>query len=236
MLSLLRRHPLLAYYALTFLLSWGVLFLSIGGVGGFPATPQQAEDKLPVVVFELLTGPSISGVLLTAVLYGKPGLKERISQRFLRLGRGREWYTDPWRVSLLVPITIGCIQAFLCLLVSSALYAPTILIDEDKAGRILVGIAYGLAAGTLEELGWSGWAVPETRKQYNVVVSGLSVGLVWGFWHFLVAVWGSGGPNGEFDLDLFIPWIPWNLLVLPFFRVLMVCLHGEYRWICSILS
>jgi membrane protease YdiL (CAAX protease family) len=99
---------------------------------------------------------------------------------------------------------------------------------------VLIGVGYGVIAGFFEELGWSGFAMPETRKQgHGIVTTGLTVGLMWGLWHFLVALWGSGTEDGSFSFDLFIPWIPWNLLVLPCFRVLMVLLYERTQSIPS---
>ena len=34
-----------------------------------------------------------------------------------------------------------------------------------------------------EELGWTGFAVPELRKRYGILTTGLIVGLLWGVWH-----------------------------------------------------
>ena len=86
-----------------------------------------------------------------------------------------------------------------------------------------MGIGYGFVAGSFEELGWSFFAVPEMLEEgESGRKTGLTVGLVWGMWHFLVAIYGSGNEDGALSFDLFMPWIPWNLLVLPVYRVLMV--------------
>jgi hypothetical protein len=57
--------------------------------------------------------------------------------------------------------------------------------------------------------------------------AGLILGLVWGVWHFLVAIWGSGDAEGRFSMDQFLPWIPWNVLVLPLYRVFIVQVYGK---------
>ena len=50
---------------------------------------------------------------------------------------------------------------------------------------------------------------------------------------FMVAIWGSGAEDGSFSFDLFVPWIPWNLLVLPCYRVLMLFLYDRTKSILS---
>ena len=42
-MAFIQRHPVLAYSALTFAMSWGESLLVVGGPGGFPATPEQFE-------------------------------------------------------------------------------------------------------------------------------------------------------------------------------------------------
>ena len=45
---------------------------------------------------------------------------------------------------------------------------------------------------------------------------------MWGCWHFLVAALDSGDAESNFSFELFFPWVIWNLLVMPAYRVLMV--------------
>ena len=52
---------------------------------------------------------------------------------------------------------------------------------------MLFGIVVALVAGFIEELGWTGFAVPVLRRRYGVLATGLIVGFVWAAWHLLVA-------------------------------------------------
>jgi hypothetical protein len=47
----------LAYYALTFAISWGGVLLVIGGPTGIPGTPEQIERRFSLAVVALLAGP-----------------------------------------------------------------------------------------------------------------------------------------------------------------------------------
>jgi hypothetical protein len=224
-MALIRQNPVATYYAIAFAISWGLLFYFVGCLQGFPATPDAAENHLMAVVLATVAGPSIAGCAMTFLVYGDTrDLRER-------LFKWQRWY--PF-IGLFAPVTVVTILGALCLLVSSEHYLPAIVSADKKMALVLTGVGYGVIAGFFEELGWSGFVVPETRKQgYGIVATGLMVGLMWGLWHFLVAVWGSGTEDGSFSFDLFIPWIPWNLLVLPCYRVLMVLLYERTESIPS---
>ena len=46
-LSSIKRHTALAYFALTFVISWGGVILAAGGLEGFPANAQEVESRCP---------------------------------------------------------------------------------------------------------------------------------------------------------------------------------------------
>eukprot|EP01083_Nonionella_stella_P103798 296790_1 len=114
----------------------------------------------------------------------------------------------------------------MCSFASTELYTPAILTveKEERSSFIPIGLAYGVSAGVCEGLGWSFFAVPEMLggQDASTMGTGIWIGLVWGIWHFLVAIWGSGNDDGTLSMDLFVPWIPWNLMVMPAYRDLMV--------------
>ena len=76
--------------------------------------------------------------------------------------------------------------------------------------------------GLFEELGWTGFAVPELRKRFGVLTTGLILGFIWGVWHIPITLWASGDVSGMLSLALFMPPFFFYMLVLPVFRVLMV--------------
>ena len=46
--AFLKRHPVLAYYALVFTISWGGILFTVGvGPGGLPTTKEQARYCCP---------------------------------------------------------------------------------------------------------------------------------------------------------------------------------------------
>lgn len=52
---------------------------------------------------------------------------------------------------------------------------------------LLSTLPYQLSSGPLgEELGWRAFLLPEMQKKHSILKSGFLVGLIWGFWHFLL--------------------------------------------------
>ncbi len=75
--AFINRHPLLAYFALAFAISWGG-FLMVVGPGGFPGTQEQLGTLLPFVAWAMLAGPSVAGILLTGLVKLPQGVLTRM--------------------------------------------------------------------------------------------------------------------------------------------------------------
>lgn len=219
--AFIKRHPVPTYFALTFAISWGGILLVIGGPGAIPSPSEQAMLLLPVAILVMLVGPSVAGILLTGLVYGRAGFREFLS-RLLRWRVGARWYA----VALLATPLLVTATLF-ALLPTSPVFLPGIFASDDKASLLLVGIAAGLVVGIFEEIGWTGFAVPRLRLRYGVLTTGLIVGFLWGAWHYLVAFWGSGDSSGAFSLDLLLPPLLFYVGVLPVYRVLMVWVYDR---------
>ena len=220
--TVIRKHPVLAYYAMVFAISWGGILLVVGlGPGGIPATNKEQYDTLlPIAILAMVAGPSVAGILLTGLVYGKAGLREFLS-RLLKWRVGARWYA----VALLTaPLAFTAV--YLVLSLTSSEFLPGILTSEDKASVLLLGIFAGLMAGIFEELGWTGFATPTLlrRMRYSVLATGLIVGVPWAVWHLLVAFWASGTISGEFALASYLL-DPFLFLVA--YRVLMVWVYDR---------
>jgi uncharacterized protein len=221
--AFIKRHPLLSYFILAFAISWGGILIAVGlGPGGFSATPQQLQMAVPYAVPAMILGPSVAGILLTGLLYGRPGLRE-FRSRLLRWRVGARWYA----VALLTA-PLSMMAVLLALSLVSPEFLPRIFTAGDKPILLLTGIAVGLVAGIFEELGWTGFAVPTLlRLRYGVLSTGLIVGVLWGAWHLPINFWGSGVTVGELSLAIFLPSWLLGILVgsLTAYRVLMVWVY-----------
>jgi uncharacterized protein len=156
--AFINSHPLLSYFALTFAISWGAILLAVGlGPGGFWATPQQFKMAVPYAVSAMLLGPSVAGVLMTGLLYGRAGFRELLS-RLLRWRVGARWYAVALFTAPLV-----FTAAMLGLSLISPEFLPRIFVTSEKVSLVLMGILIGLPVGNFEELGWTGFAIPTMR-------------------------------------------------------------------------
>jgi hypothetical protein len=210
--AFIKSHPLLSYFALTFAISWGGMLLVIlaGASGGIP-------------MLAWVAGPPVAGILLTGLLYGRAGFRDLLS-RMTKWRVGARWYA----VALLTtPLYLTAI--LLAFSLSSPELLPRILTTSEKASLLLFGIGWGLiGGGLLEELGWTGFAVPTLlRQRYGVLATGLLVGVPWAVLHFL-AFFYLGRPSAAIPLAIFVTLDLFISVVgLTAYRVLMVWVYDR---------
>jgi len=157
---------------------------------------------------------------LTGLVSGRAGLRELLS-RLLKWRVGARWYA----VALLTaPILMTTILIALSLL--SPEFLPAIVTTDDKTSPLLVGIAVGLGGGFVEELGWTGFAIPRLRRRHGVLATGLIVGFLWATWHLLQGVWTSGAYSGAVPPSIFVTVNFFSTYLIPY-RVLMVWVYDR---------
>jgi uncharacterized protein len=217
-IQLIRKHSLLVYFALAFAISWGGIILVVGP-GGIPGTPEQFDTLFPPVYLAMLVGPSVAGLLMTGLVGGRAGLREFLSR--LRTWRvGARWYLMALLTApLLVTLTIAVLSLI------SPRFLPGILTSSTKTSMLLFGVGVGLGAGFLEELGWTGFAVPRMNIRDAFVRSGLVLGVLWGAWHFLAVYWGIASSIGSVSATVFLSVALFSFL--PPFRILMVWVYSR---------
>ena len=211
----IRRHPLFAFYFLTFAISWGG-FLLVLGPSSLVNTDWQAERTFLSAVMVMLAGPSAAGLLLTGLIDGRAGYRDL----FLRL---RKWRVGlGWYAFAVLPAPIVSAGVLFALPMASPL-----LTADNKAAVAFAGL--GAAVTTiLEEIGWTGFVVPRMRRRYGVPMTGLIVGVLWGLWHFLQQVAVSGTYAGDIPLPVFlIPSVLAAVASLTAYRILMVWLYDR---------
>jgi uncharacterized protein len=186
--AIIRRYPLVAYFALTFLISWtGALAV---------AAPHLIRDEpLPkmtgILMFPaMLLGPTFAGIVLTRIVDGKSGLRVLFSQMF------RAWVPPGWYTALLLPPALVLAVLLLLERFASPVYAPN---------RFFMGILFGIPAGFLEEIGWMGYAFPRMRSESNGLAPSILLGLLWSLWHLPVINYlGTATPHGAYWLPFFL--------------------------------
>jgi membrane protease YdiL (CAAX protease family) len=216
--TFIKRHPLLTFYAVVFLISWGGFLIAVG-----PTTGLEVVEIPPGAILSMVAGPIVAGILLTGLVHGRAGFRE-FRSRLFRWRVAARWYA----VALLpAPLLVAAVLFTLSL--ASPVFLPGIVTTDDRVAYLLFNLAVGLAAGFLEEIGWTGFAVPALRRRYGVFATGLIVGVLWGAWHFLGNVAAAENTSGTLSLSFFLPLILFDLLVgsLVAFRVLMVWVYDR---------
>ena len=166
----------------------------------------------------MLAGPSSSGIFMTALVSGRPGLREYVS-RLSRWRAGPAWYA----VALLTAPAV-MIVTLVALSAASRGFLPGIVAADDRPLLLLISLAVGLSGGIFEELGWTGFAIPALRRRYSVLATGLIVGMLWSAWHLLPNLWSARAAAGELAMPAYFAGTAAGVLVgyLTAFRVLMV--------------
>jgi membrane protease YdiL (CAAX protease family) len=208
-----KRHPVVTYYGLMFAISWG-FGLIVLGPDGFVGSKPISGVQLPLVYVAALAGPIVTGLLSVGLVRGRAGMRDLLS-RLLTWRVSVRWYA----VALLTAPLLT-ILTLLALSLVSANFLPAIMRSGDKMRLLMSGIAVALIVPFGEELGWTGFAIPQLRQRYSVGATGLIVGLLWGVWHF--PLFAGSVPSPLYLAVLLFSW-------LPPYRVLMVWVYDHTR-------
>ena len=181
LIQTLKRHALLTYFVLAYVLTWAfwIPMIFLAYYSPLWTTFWDVGNIMP----------SLVGILLTALFLGKSGLLEL----FRRLGQVRNpliWYAV---VLLLFPVlqlvAIGIPRLFG--LASIAFAFPV--------GAVLSAIVF---AALGEELGWRGFALPRMQARQQAFAASLLLGVLWGLWHLPLKIAVGTSPLGFIDFVL----------------------------------
>lgn len=207
--AIIKRYPVVTYFALTFTISWmGALAVAAPHLGRHEPLPKMTGILMFPV---MLLGPSLTGIVLRSIADGRSGLRDLLSRMFLAFLPAR-WYAT----LIIPPILVLSVLFFLETFVSPA-YAPN---------RFFIGILFGIPAGFLEEIGWTGYAFPKMRSQNDGLTPSILLGLLWSLWHLPVIDYlGTATPHGKY-------WLPFFLafgLAMTAMRVLIAWIYTNTR-------
>ncbi len=190
----IRRHPLVAFFALAFGLAWAILVpmtLASHGLVPFPA----GNEALPLLIF-MGYGPTIAAVLVSAAVSGRAGISALL-KRLLIWRVGWRW----WAAALFLngAIILGALGLYG--LTGHAVpplpaLGPALLLDV-----VVTFLIVGLING--EEVGWRGFALPRLQERHDPLEASLLLGVVWTAWHLPYFFW-IGHPLASTPFPAFV--------------------------------
>ena len=183
-----QRYALVAFFGLTFVLSWGLWLPAALASHG-----RMTFSLAPMVTGILgAFGPTLAGVIMTALEEGWPGLKH-LGRRLGLWRVGIQWYL----FVLLWPALLSLCGTGVAILMgwpapdfANPPFVTLYPIPPEVAQGgwwfflpfvFLQQLTIGSALG--EELGWRGYALPRLQARYNALYASLILGLLWGIWH-----------------------------------------------------
>jgi uncharacterized protein len=185
-MTLIKHHPLITFFVLTFALSWWPWPLFIVHLFPFPVLP---------------LGPALAALIITGIIGGWAGTKALLLRLVQWRARPR-WYA----VVLLVPVVIWGGAVMLNVLLGAPVPALATLVGWPSLASLALGFLIFLVnplAGPLgEEPGWRGFALPHLQSKWSALVASLILSVFWAGWHLPLIL---SGPT---------PW-PLLLQVIP---------------------
>ncbi len=207
-----RKHPVSAYFVLTYAISWtGALLIAVPMLVRYGTIPKVAGLLMFPV---MLLGPSCAGIICTRILRGRTGLRDLFSQMH-RVSVPLRWYAILLLPPGMVWIVLFCLKKFV-----STGFTPN---------HFFAGLSFGLIAGFLEEIGWTGFAFPQLRRHKDALQAAIIVGLMWGAWHIPVIDYlGAATPHGSY-------WLPFLLAFTAAMTAIRVLIAWIYTNTASLL-
>lgn len=186
-----RRHRLVAFFGLTFLLSWW-------------SWPFYALGLAPTAFFPC--GPLVAALAVIGVTEGRAGYRD-LGARMIRWRVGWTW----WLVAVGTPLAVLAVAAVANVAIWGA-PAPTLAMIAWS--QIALGAAIRFVNpldGPLgEEPGWRGYALPQLQARHSPLVSGVVLGVLVALWHLPLVASGMLAPVGlpiTFAITLVYVWL-----------------------------
>jgi membrane protease YdiL (CAAX protease family) len=177
---LLARHPLIAYFGLSFALSWALILpMTLSTNLGIGLLPYALPDALGLALYILASfvGPTVAALVVAGLTEGRAGVG-RLLRPILRWRVSPRWYLVALLTNLLIWLLAYSLVLGPALIGAGLAHWPLFL------SSFLPGVALGLLIPSIgEEPGWRGFALPRLQARYGPVAATLILGALHGLWH-----------------------------------------------------
>jgi membrane protease YdiL (CAAX protease family) len=168
MKTFLARHAVTVFFVLAILLSW----LAVAPLLRNPALPVE-----PFQILGALAGPTLSALLLVALLDGRAGLAAFL-RRYVQWRAGLGW----WLVTLFG--VLAALNVSAALLLGPSVLTRFVESLPEVLPAYLLTLVVGVLLGPLwEEPGWRGFALPRLQERRGPLAASVIIGVVWAVWH-----------------------------------------------------
>ena len=168
--ALIKRHPLVAFFVLAYVISW--ILVSPLVLEGLGLTGQLVPQSWHA--FGAL-GPILSAFIVAGATEGRAGVRELLAS--LRLWRvGRFWFL----LAVFSPFLLFVVAAAIVVAYGSPV-SSIVVIGPAQLTSLgwIVGIVYGIG----EEPGWRGFALPRLQRGRSALTATLILAVFWFLWH-----------------------------------------------------
>jgi uncharacterized protein len=166
------RREILAFFVLTFAISWSAWSVAIALGGEFTSS-----EVLPYFLFGGF-GPLLAAAILRLIWKREPRIEPTVRQPLGRRLRLRS-------VAFVLGFAGPAGGALIAVLIGAPGFDSTEFDNLVASGLGIIGQLVGLVvAGPLsEEPGWRGYALPRLRQHMPPARAALVLGPIWGLWH-----------------------------------------------------
>jgi membrane protease YdiL (CAAX protease family) len=200
--DLIRRHPLISYFAIAYAGTWLISALFVLSRDGSGLLPFHSPSSFLVLIgIGTFSGPTVGAFVVTAVTGGAEGVV-RLLWRIVQWRVGVVWY-------LFVLVGVPAIETLGPMAIPGALASVTPIDWLPELISAAVFFVYpGLLAGPLgEEIGWRGLALPRLQQLTGPVQASLILGLLWAFWHAPIWFSGQWSEPSVANIAVYVFWI-----------------------------
>jgi hypothetical protein len=185
-------RSLLAFFVLTYAVTWACFFTAVALSGNFGSSVPTLEHFRTSLLYLGTFAPSLVAIAITAWVEGMPGV-------LALLRRLAEWQVAVrWYV-----FAIGYMAA---IKIAVAIVHRLVVGSWPRFGNeawylIIAAIFLSTPIQAGEEIGWRGYALPRLAARFGFARASLVLGVIWALWHLpLFFVTGLGNYGQSFPI------------------------------------